>query len=290
MTRPLPCLGLRWRFSLAVWAGCGAAHGAAAADDAGRDFPKTLIFDEPGIDDEVSLPTVLFLPRNGGRSAETDVDFELDKRLTTRTSVQINAGYTALPLAERTAYGWQNVDVTLKHVVFAAPEQLVSLSLIREFGQSGAARVEAPAPGSTSLGVNFGQGLCLPGVPWVLQPLAITGTVGGLVPDRDREAAFPQAIVSASLQYSLKVLARGPGWVRPLLPIVEFSDAVPVGHEGAARATLAPGLIYAGRGFQLAAEALVPLTRASGTQIGFIAQINISLSVFGEGAWTRPVW
>jgi hypothetical protein len=57
-----------------------------------------------------------------------------------------------------------------------------------------------------------------------------------------------------------------------------------------AHGTLAPGLIYAGEGYQVAVEALVPLTRASGTHVGAIAQLNISLSMFGVAALTRPVF
>ena len=100
-----------------------------------------LIFDEPGIDDEVSLPTVLFVPQQGGR--ETDVDFELDKRLTTRLSLQINIGYADLArIGSSSAGGWQNANATLKLLAYAdrTMEQLVSFSFTREFGGSGARR------------------------------------------------------------------------------------------------------------------------------------------------------
>jgi hypothetical protein len=68
---------------------------AADQDPPGRDFPKTLIFDEPGIDDEISLPTFVTAPQDGGGRA-TDLDVELDKRLTEKLSVQINIGYSML--------------------------------------------------------------------------------------------------------------------------------------------------------------------------------------------------
>jgi len=266
--------------------------GAACADDAGRDFPKTLIFDEPGIDDEVSLPTVLFVPQDGAH--EADVEFELDKRLTTRLSLQINVGYTELArIGEASAGGWQDSTAALKLIVFAdrAMEQLVSLSVTRAFGASGARRVGSADVGSTLPALNFGQGFAALAAMPLLRPLAVTGVAGMLVPDSGRDGAVRQALLSASLQYSFDVLARSggdvrvPGFMRPLIPIVEFSYATPA----AAHATLAPGLIYSGGGYQVAAEALVPLTRASGTHVGMIAQLNISLSVLGIAALTRPL-
>ncbi len=270
----------------------GVAHG----DEQGRDFPKTLIFDEPGIDDEVSLPTVLFVPQDGGR--ETDVDFELDKRLTTRVSLQINAGYTELARSgEASAGGWQDSDATLKVIAYAdrANEQLVSFSLVREFGGSGARRVGSGNIGSTTGAVNFGQGFASLAAP-LLRPIAVTGVAGFQVPDTQATSTVQQALLSASLQYSFDVLAQGqaggglPDLARPLIPIVEVTYAAPTRGGVAAHGTMAPGLIYSGEGFQVAVEALVPLTRASGTHVGAIAQLNLSLSVFGIAALSRPIF
>ncbi len=57
-----------------------------------------------------------------------------------------------------------------------------------------------------------------------------------------------------------------------LIPIVELTYSAPTSDGGDARqGYVAPGLIYVGDGYQLAAEALLPLTRASGTGVGVIA-------------------
>ena len=259
---------------------------ADQADEAGRDFPKTLIFDEPGIDDEISLPTLIVVPREPS-GTQTDVDFELDKRLTTWLSLQINVGYSAVPSGTGTAQGWQNTEATLKMVALAdAPrERLVSFSFTREFGGSGAQRIGAARGSATPVAVNFGQGWSPLVQHPLLKPFAITGSLGLLVPDRPGDAVPRQAILSASLQYSLDVLAengrtlRLPAMLRPLIPIVECLYTEPDGAPSLG--TLAPGLIYAGRGFQVAAEALLPLTKATGAHAGFIAQLNISLTTFG---------
>ncbi len=270
-----------------------AAPGRAAADhDDGREFPKTLIFDEPGIDDEISLPTLIAMPR-ASRGHDTDLDFELDKRLTDWLSLQVNTGYTSATRAGGTAQGWQDTDVTLKLVVLAEParERLVSLSLTRELGGSGAQRIGA-APGSaTTAAINFGQGWAPLTGAALLRPVAVTGSFGYQLPDRVGATAARQAVLSASLQYSLDVLMAGggagrlPPMLRPFIPVVECVVTEPSGAPSLG--TLAPGLIYAGAGFQLAAEALLPLTRATGLHAGFIAQLNLSLTTFGWPALAR---
>jgi hypothetical protein len=274
------------------WAVCAATFTPSLADEAGRDFPKTLIFDEPGIDDEISLPTIIVAPQPGGH--ETDIDFELDKRLTTRLSLQINIGYTQLPRpGETRAEGWQNTNATLKFAAFAnaAHEQLVSLSLIREFGESGARQIGAETISSTTAAINFGQGFASFADTPALKPFAITGSAGFLVADH---GSTQQALLSASLQYSLDVFSSTPGgqnlphFLRPFIPIVECSFALPT-RGGGQRGLLAPGLIYAGEGYQVAAEALLPLTKEAGTHAGFIAQLNISLATLGLPALARPL-
>jgi hypothetical protein len=263
--------------------------GNARADDDDtasrkRDFPKTLTFDEPGIDDEMSLPTIVRLPHGTPAGSETDVSVELDKRITERVSVQINSGYSVVGRqAASSLAGWQNLAATLKGIMLddAAAERLVSFSLSREFGGTGAERVGAGAPSSTTAAVNFGQGFGGFTANPLVRPFAVTGSVGYLAPDR--ATASQLLLLDASLQYSLG----------KFIPLVEFAYALPTtaapGGDGR-RGTLAPGLIYAGDGYQLAAEALIPLSRATGTHVGVVAQLNLSLGWLGWAALTQPMF
>jgi hypothetical protein len=245
----------------------------------------------------MSLPTVVRLPDG----TETDVSVELDKRITERISVQINSGYSVVgrPGASSLA-GWQNLEVTLKGIVLddAAAERLVSFSLSREFGGTGAERVGGGGASSTTAAVNFGQGFGGFAVGPLVRPFAVTGSAGYLVPDRSAAPARdPQLLLlDASLQYSLGVLLAGrdaPAFMGKLIPIVEFTYTLPTtdaSGSDARRGTLAPGLIYAGDGYQLAVEALVPLTRATGTHVGIVGQLNLSLGWLGWAALTRPLF
>ena len=59
--------------------------GAFAHSVAGnRVFPATLAIDDPGVSDELALPTFTYLPTNPDGVGEYDFSFEFDKRITPR--------------------------------------------------------------------------------------------------------------------------------------------------------------------------------------------------------------
>ncbi|GAN78294.1 hypothetical protein Asru_0729_03 [Acidisphaera rubrifaciens HS-AP3] len=286
--------------------------------DAGREFPKTLILDEPGIDDEISLPTLSRIGYGAAPGApgyvQNGVAFEVDKTITERIDLQLTGGYLDLAGGDgRRRDGWDDLALTSKYVVVQAPESetIVTLGLTRSFGGTGAARVGAERSGSTAPTLYVGQGLGTAPVAAAWRPFAVTGTLAYEVPDDTHAGAgarFPQTLqIAGSVQYSLHYLAPwivpwaaragladwvGTGLTR-LIPIVEASYAVPTTDatgSDARQGLIAPGLIYAGEGYQLAVEALVPLTRASGTSVGVIAQLNLSFRAIGLGALARPLF
>ncbi len=272
----------------------------AHADDepAGRDFPKTLTLDEPGIDDEVSLPTAIRIHHAaiGAMRAftETDLGVEIDKRLTGRLDLQVNGAYSAFDHAgPANGYGWQNLVLTTKFVALddRDTETIATIGLAREFGRTGAAGVGAADTGSTTPTLYAGQGLGAADVSSWLRPVALTATLGYALPDTVRLAR--QVQFGASLQYSLGYLPALPEAAQKLIPVVELTYALPAGGPNGAdarRGFVAPGVFYAGDGFQLGIEALFPLTRASGGSVGVIAQLNLSFRALGLGALARPLF
>ena len=72
-----------------AWVGAGFPH-AIAGD---RVFPVTLTIDDPGVADEVSLPTFARFTNADG-SIETDYSFEFDKRITEDFGVSISNTWT----------------------------------------------------------------------------------------------------------------------------------------------------------------------------------------------------
>ena len=73
-----------------------------------------------------------------------------------------------------------------------------------------------------------------------------------------------------------------PNIVRQLTPMTEVLFTSPVGRSYGARTTalIAPGVSYNGGGWELAAEAMVPVTRATGSGIGVTVQLHIALDFF----------
>ncbi len=291
---------------------CALTPTAAHADeddeeDGGRDFPKTLTIDEPGVDDETSLPTIVAI-RHGAEPdrpafRELDVDFELDKRLTDKIDVQFTDGYTRFDrIGAESLNGWQNLEVALKGVAFEDPphEFILSGSVIRTFGSTGAEQIGADRFGATGPMLYAGRGLGEAEAAYI-RPLAFTGILSYSFPDEpaatvDNVRTHTPEILSfgATIQYSLHYLGveRTGEFASHLTPLIEFAMTTPAtqGFGTTTEATVAPGLLYSGDGYQLGLEALIPVTRSAGTNIGVIAQLNISLRHFAPDWAAKPIF
>jgi hypothetical protein len=170
---------------------------------------------------------------------------------------------------------------------------LVSTALITEIGGTGARRTGAEDFSTIQPVVSFGKGFGdLPREMDWLRPVAITGAGGLALPTG---AGAKQATYGLTLQYSLVYLDQHvggvavPGWAAPLVPLVEFAAASPFGRTYGTRmtATANPGVAWInGDDWQLTAEAVIPLTRATGSGVGFIAQFH----VFLDDVFKKPVF
>ena len=74
--------------------------------------------------------------------------------------------------------------------------------------------------------------------------------------------------------------------------MTEFLFSTPAGQSFGARTTalFAPGFSYAGEGWELAVEALVPATRATGRGIGVTAQLHLALDFLAPDTLGRPLF
>jgi hypothetical protein len=275
-----------------------------------RDFPKTLTLDEPGIDDEMSFPTYVRVngPAIDGRDdlVQNDTAFEIDKRITTSLEMQINGGYTVLNgPARNSRHGWDDLSLTAKYVLLDHPatETILTFAALHVFGRTGALQAGADPGGSTTPILYVGQGLGATRLPDWARAFAVTTGFSYTMPDRARagtsERAVPYMQAGGSLQYAFSYLAPAlakaglPTFATHMVGIIELTyDATMRANTDAnpRHGLAAPGLIYAGGGYQLAAEALLPITRASGRGVGFIAQLNMSFEKLGLGAIARPLW
>ena len=279
--------------------GLAHAHGVAGA----RFFPATLAVDDPAVADELSLPTVSYLE---GDAAETGVSGEYSKRLTSTLGVSVEGTWTRLKAdGEPAASGFQNVETTLKwQALTSAPhEAIVALGLSAEWSGTGAAGVGAEQHTTFTPTLFFGKGAGdLPASAGWVRPFALTGQLGYAIPSRRQDPGESEANARVlewglTLQYSLPYLqsqVRDLGLPQPfagMTPLVEASLETPVtGPDRTTTGTVNPGVIWAGRHFQLGLEAMIPVNSESGRHIGAVVQLHFFLDDLFPGSIGKPIW
>lgn len=270
-----------------------------------RFFPATLVTDDPGVADELSLPTLSSFKSGDGPSVrQLDVSGEYSKRLTSRLGVSFGETWTRIEAPDAgTARGFQNLETTLKYQLVADPAQetLLSAGLSYEWGASGSDAVGAERHSTVTPTLFFGQGGGkLPdSLAWA-RPFAVTGLVGYAVPSRahDGDERIPRVVSwGLAVEYSLPYLAAHvkdlglPDAINRLTPVVEASFESPVGMAGGkTTGTVNPGLIWSGRHFQLGAEATIPINRDSGRGTGFVIQAHFFIDDLFPRSLGKPIW
>jgi len=291
-------------------------HGFAGA----RFFPATLSTDDPFVADELSLPTVSTIetPDDGG-TRQTDISVDIAKRITPQFAIEIGEILTALnPHKGRAANGFGNLELSGKYQFLKndVHEAIVSLGLGVEIGGTGSRSIGADSFSTWTPGIFFGKGFGdLPDVVRFLKPLAITGLAGVGIPtsastrsvtldDRtgEREVEIerhPNVLEwGFALEYSVIYLQSqvqdmhlpAPG--DRLIPLVEFALETPLnrGARGQTTGTMNPGVIWAGKYFQVGAEAIVPINERTGTNVGVIAQLHFFLDDLFPHSLGRPLF
>jgi hypothetical protein len=84
-----------------------------------RIFPATLAIDDPGVQDELALPTVSWVPNNSDGAHEWDASFSWTKTITPGLSVVIGSGPT---WEHPGGYGWNALDTELQWQALCIPD------------------------------------------------------------------------------------------------------------------------------------------------------------------------
>src|SRR4029453_7865013 len=101
-----------------------AGHGFAGA----RFFPATLSTDDPFVNDELSLPTVLTIETAEGH--ETAIAVDIAKRITPNLGIELGEDVIDLnPKHEHEASGFGNLELSAKYQFFTSAEHEAILSL-----------------------------------------------------------------------------------------------------------------------------------------------------------------
>jgi hypothetical protein len=289
---------------LGVMTSTAGAHGLAGK----RFFPSTLAIDDPFVSDELTFPNILHIkrPASGDEPAtrETEISAELSKRITRFFGISLEGELAHLdPDGAPSKTGFGNLEIGLKWQAFTSAEHeaLVSLGLGWEVGGTGRKATEAESFDVVTPSVFFGKGFGdLPDSLWMLKPLALTGVAGVVIPTRSRTRTVtvegdeveeeierhPHVLKwGFALEYSLPYLTsfvRDPGlpsFFRRLIPLVEVELSTPLdrGQSGHTTGTVNPGIVWAGRFFQVGVEAVVPINERTGKNVGVRAMLHFFL-------------
>jgi hypothetical protein len=290
-----------------------------------RFFPATLGIDDPGVNDELALPSVSSFKTGDDPSfRQRDISTEFSKRITEAFAVSFGSTYSHFsPPGGPTgmgANGFQNLDATFKYRVFKNPEHefVMSVGLSIEWGGTGARSVGADPFNTYTPTVFFGKGLGdLPDTLSWIRPVAITGQIGYAIPGRNSATTFgidpdtgdptidtefhPRVLNwGGTIQYSMPYLKSAvvdlglPDFIDHLIPLVEATLQTPVANTFTSgtltTGTINPGVIWVGNTFQVGIEALIPINRQSGMNVGVIAQLHFFLDDIDPHGIGKPIF
>ena len=286
-----------------------------------RVFPATLAIDDPGVADELSLPTIA-ISKSGDIPPvkELDISGEYSKLITEDFAVSFSPTWTHLyaPGGPNMigSSGFQNIETTFKYRIYKNEEHefVASVGLNIEWGGSGAQDVGADRFTTYTPTFYFGKGFGdLPSNMGWARPFAITGQVGYSFPSSsatvtvdpdsgDVDTEYNPRVLNwgASLQYSMPYLKSAvadlglPGFINHLIPLVEVSLQTPVSNTFTSgtvtTGTVNPGIVYMGATYQVAIEAMIPVNRQSGSNVGAIAQIHFFFDDIFPNSLGKPIF
>lgn len=291
----------RWAASGAVMAmvGIGTATAHAHGFVGDRFFPPTITTDDPFATDELLLPSVSYFKSAGSPpTGTTDGGFELDKEILPQFALGISGDYLNVkPDGEPAANGFDDFTVSAKYQLWQndAHEAIFSVGALWEIGGSGSRAVGADSTSTLTPTVYFGKGFGdLPAALQYARPLAITGTLGEDLP----LSAEPNNLEwGLALEYSLPYLqaqVKDVGLIAPfkdMIPLVEFSFTSPENRDGGeTTGTINPGVLYESKYYQVGAEAIIPVNRATGNEVGAILQVEIFIDDIWPNVFGHPLF
>jgi hypothetical protein len=266
-----------------------------------RTFWATLNVDDPGVGDELSLPTVVYTPSgSAGGQPFTQYGFEYDKTILPGFGFSINDDYQSITSAGQKYYGWDNASVGLKGEVYCNPdlEFLMSIGVGRTFAYSGSKGLInngfIDSISSTTPTLYVGKGLGDLPIGY-LRPLAITGEFTYSV--SDNVSLAPNAWnFGGTIQYSIPYLQEHvkkldlPDFVSRLTPLVEVNFNAPT--QGPQLGTISPGVLYDADTWQVGVEANFPINNATRQQqgIGVVAQLHFFLDDIFSDSIGKPIF
>jgi hypothetical protein len=294
-----------------------------------RVFPATLEIDDPGVNDELSIPSFAYLA-NPDNSREYDFTFDWQKTITADLAFSIGDTFTHLTNTVKpngtigTLNGWGNIETQLEYQLYVNPEHefIVSTAVSVEWGHTGDVGIGFADPFTSITAKGFvGKGFGDVEAEWA-KPIAVTGEIdytwsthpidvtgvdqfGNVLISRTPTVLTYGATIQYSLLYMNSFVHEVPEFFRNLIPDIECVFSTPVSNIGPSSplsvpgthettGTWGPGLYYIGRlgpvVFQLGAVATIPINHASGNHVGALAILDLFLDDMFPDSLGKPLF
>ena len=300
--------------AVAVFMGAFPASAHTIVGD--RVFPATLTIDDPGVNDELTLPVFSQLTAenfDGTTGAKTyTLGGEYSKTITAALQVSIGSAGITFQRNPR-ATGFANIEVGTKYVFTQNPETefIFAGGINVEIGRTGSSATSAlPSDQYTTVTPNLyvGKGFGHLSTDW-LRPFAVTAQVGTSIPtvvhdpiDGSQVPSF--LIYGGSIQYSLlyrnAFVEEVPGPFKKLIPTIEGVFSTPVANTGRSdpgdfsvhetTGVVGPSVYYIGTYYELGVMMQVPVNAASGKHPGVMAILDFFLDDIAPDTLGKPLF
>ncbi len=292
----------------------GWAHGVVGK----RWFPTTIVVEDSFVSDETNIKVDHI---RSDHALETGLEMHLSKRLSPNWAIGVGAHREIIRPrggghheeheegdhhegSADTEHGWSNPEFELRYQFLRNParELAATAALGVSPGKVGDRNV-GRLPGTTiSPAIQIGKGFGdLPDWAEWFKPVAVTTSLGfDLRTERNNKEedvhhASQHAFAwGVGMMYSIPYLQSfvkdvGLPWpLSRLFPIVEFNGETLISgsNKGAHTAYANPGLVWAGRYFELAVSAKIPLNDASGDRVGILGMVHFFLDDIAPDIFT----
>jgi hypothetical protein len=296
---------LRMRLAAAELSGAFVAIGGVAAHAhavcGNRIFPSTQAIDDPGVTDELTLPSLTWLPKNSEGVQEFDAGAEWAKTIFPNFAISVGSSATWLHPG---GYGWDALDTEAKYQFMCIPrlELMGSVGFDIEWGGSATgSQIGQPNMYSPVLDVGLGFG-ALPQSMNLMRPFAITAEISTTTPGQAAWGGemFPTTCNwGFSLQYGLPYYNANIGEIgnevfKHLIPIVQFAFSTPTANAASGTwgttGAIQPGVVYMADKWQIAVEAVIPVNGASGHGAGVVASLDLFLDDIFPNTIGKPIF
>lgn len=281
----------------------GASPACAHTIVGNRVFPATLAIDDPGVNDELALPSFAYLQQanpDGSADPQTfGIGWEYAKTISPDIALSVGSeGYQWQ--VQPTDSGRANIETQAKWAFFQDPahEFIMSGAVDAEIGGTGTGDFDDP----TTITPKFfiGKGFGDASLDW-LRPFAMTGEVDYNIPtDGSTTSLTWGGTIQYSLLYENSFVHQLPGFLSRLIPAFEADFNTPVSNISPAErgnfspndatGVYGPSLYYIGQYFEIGVMAQIPINRASGYHVGALAVLDIFLDDLAPTSLGKPLF